>query len=142
MRAAIFTDNDFDKVNGVTTTLKALLRHVPHGIEARVYTAADVGAESDVYFAAPSVGVGLPYYREMRVYWPRPRVLARELRARGVDVIHVTTPGPIGLAGRILAQRLGVAMVGSYHTHLGDYAGVLSGSRRLGHLTERYLRWL
>ena len=26
MRAAVFTDNDFDKVNGVTTTLKAMLQ--------------------------------------------------------------------------------------------------------------------
>ena len=27
MRVAIFTDNDFDKINGVTTTLTAVLEH-------------------------------------------------------------------------------------------------------------------
>ena len=31
MNVAIFTDNDFDKVNGVTTTLTAALRHAPEG---------------------------------------------------------------------------------------------------------------
>jgi glycosyltransferase involved in cell wall biosynthesis len=142
MRAAIFTDNDFDKVNGVTTTLKAVLKHAPPGVEARVYTAADLGVQADDYFVARSVGIGLPYYREMRIYWPRPRVLARELRAHGVDVIHVTTPGPVGLTARWLSRQLDVPMVGSYHTHLGEYAAVLSGSPRLGRLTERYLRWL
>ena len=29
MNVAIFTDNDFDKVNGVTTTLRAVLEHAP-----------------------------------------------------------------------------------------------------------------
>ena len=28
---AVFTDNDFDKVNGVTTTLRAVLAHAPAG---------------------------------------------------------------------------------------------------------------
>jgi phosphatidylinositol alpha 1,6-mannosyltransferase len=31
--------------------------------------------------------------------------------------------------------------VGSYHTELGDYAALLSGSTRLGALAERYVRW-
>lgn len=44
MSVAIFTDNDFGKTNGVTTTLKALLRHAPPDLRLRIYTlsAADV----------------------------------------------------------------------------------------------------
>lgn len=38
MRVGIFTDNDFDKVNGVTTTLRAVLVHVPADLSVRVYT--------------------------------------------------------------------------------------------------------
>jgi hypothetical protein len=34
MNVAIFTDNDFDKVNGVTTTFKAALKSAPAGIPA------------------------------------------------------------------------------------------------------------
>jgi len=37
MRVAVFTDNDFDKVNGVTTALTALLDHAPPDI-ARAFT--------------------------------------------------------------------------------------------------------
>ena len=39
MRVAIFTDNDFDETNGVTTTLRAVLRHLPDDVHARIYTA-------------------------------------------------------------------------------------------------------
>ena len=41
MNVAIFTDNDFNKVNGVTTTLRAVLDHAPPDIEPRIYTCED-----------------------------------------------------------------------------------------------------
>ncbi len=140
MRVAMFTDNDFGKVNGVTTTLKAVLQFSERA-EPRVYTASDLGAETPTYFATPSLGIGLPWYREMRIYWPRLGAFARALKRDGTEVIHVTTPGPVGLAGRVLAARLNLPLLGSYHTHLGDYASTLSGSARLGDALERYMRW-
>jgi glycosyltransferase involved in cell wall biosynthesis len=140
MPVAIFTDNDFDKVNGVTTTLKAVLQF---GREAapRIYTAADVDIDTPEYFAAGSLGVGLPWYREMRIYWPRLRRFARQLAADQIDVVHITTPGPVGLAGRALARRLGLPIVGSYHTNLGDYTARFSGSPKMGASLEAFMRW-
>ena len=35
VRVGIFTDNDFDKINGVTTTLKAVLRYADDGFHPR-----------------------------------------------------------------------------------------------------------
>src|SRR5262245_55047554 len=108
VRVAIFTDNDFDKINGVTTTLKAVLRFAGGAVEPRIYTAADTGLDTPSYFASPSFGIGLPFYRDMRVYWPRLGQLARELRRHRPDVVHSTTPGPIGVAARLLAMRFGL----------------------------------
>src|SRR5262245_7346915 len=112
MRVALFTDNDFGKVNGVTTTLKAVLRHAPPEVQPRIYTASDAGIETSDYFAVESWGAGLPWYRDMRVYWPRLAAFERALVAAGTRVVHITTPGPIGLAGRWLATRLGLPQVG------------------------------
>jgi glycosyltransferase involved in cell wall biosynthesis len=137
---AVFTDNDFDKVNGVTTTLKAVLR-CADAVAPRIYTAADLSVSEPDYFAAGSLGVGLPWYREMRIYWPRLGVFARELRAAETEVIHITTPGPVGLAGRWLAAHLNLPIVGSYHTNLGDYVAAFSGSARAGRVMDRYMRW-
>lgn len=141
MRVAIFTDNDFDKVNGVTTTLRAVLRWTGGDSRPRIYTAADVATDTSDYFAAAGFGIGIPWYREMRVYLPRLRPFWKSLAVDRPDVVHVTTPGPVGLAGRHIAGQLGVPLIGSYHTHLGQYASVLSGSRRLGGFLERYVRW-
>ena len=66
-RVAVFTDNDFDKVNGVTTTLTAVLRTRPptqpahlHGARLRRRPAATT--------SRCVVGVGIPFYREMKMY--------------------------------------------------------------------------
>ncbi len=141
MRVAVLTDNDFGKVNGVTTTWRAVLDHMPEDVHARVYTAASVAESSDRYLALRSPGIGLPWYRAMTIHWPRFRRLARAIRQDRIDLIHVNTPGPVGLAGRLLARRLHLPLVGSYHTQFGHYVTHLSGSRHLGRMMDGYLRW-
>ena len=142
VRVAVFTDNDFTKVNGVTTTLSALLRHAPPGVEPCVYTHSDEAVERTGYVAMPAPGVGLPFYREMRVYLPRLRALGARVRADGAQLIHLTTPGPVGLAALHVAATLGLPLIGSFHTDLGRYVGILSGSARLEQWLGLYMRWL
>ncbi len=141
MRVAIFTDNDFGKVNGVTTSLRAVLRYAPDDIRPRVYTASDFGDDRPDYFAVASVGMGVPFYSGMRIYVPRFRRFLRQVRRDGIDLIHFTTPGPVGLAALFVAWRTGLRMVGSFHTDLATYTARLSGSARLGALMRQYLRW-
>jgi glycosyltransferase involved in cell wall biosynthesis len=141
IRVAIFTDNDFEKVNGVTTTLRAVLRYAPAGIEPRVYTAARMATNTPDYFALPSLGVPIPFYAEMKVYLPRVGAYLRQARADRIDVIHLTTPGPVGLAGMRVARLLRLPMVGSFHTDLAAYARILSGSRGLERLMRDFMRW-
>ena len=142
MRVAVFTDNDFDKVNGVTTTLRSLLRHAPDDVTPRIYTLSGVGVEEPHYLALRSLGMPIPFYREMQIYVPRMRALARHLAADGVAVIHLTTPGPAGLAARYLSRAAGLPLIGSFHTQLAEYTTVLSGSAKLGRLMHFYMRWL
>jgi glycosyltransferase involved in cell wall biosynthesis len=77
----------------------------------------------------------------MRIYAPPLRRLRRAARADAIDVIHLTTPGPIGLAAMRVARQLGVPMVGSFHTDLAAYASILSGSPRLGAAMREFMRW-
>jgi len=56
----IFTDNDFDKVNGVTTTLTAALRCAPAGMRLRIYTASTLPVMQDDYLALRSAGLPIP----------------------------------------------------------------------------------
>ena len=117
---AIFTDNDFEKVNGVTTSLSAVLAHAPEDLAIRIYTASRLGVDVPDYLALPSWGVGIPFYPDMQMYWPPYRSLIERLVADRVRVIHLTTPGPLGLAALAAARRLSLPLVGSFHTDLAD----------------------
>jgi glycosyltransferase involved in cell wall biosynthesis len=141
-RVAIFTDNDFDKVNGVTTALGAVLAGAPADVAVRVYTASRLGSDTPQYLALPSWGVGVPFYPDMLMYWPPYRALLRRLADDRINVVHLTTPGPIGLAAVAAARRLALPLVGSFHTDLARYTAVLSGSRALEAFMRRYMRWL
>ena len=142
MSIAIFTDNDFAKTNGVTTTLKALLRHAPSDLRIRVYTLADIASNSPDYLALRSLSAPIPYYTEMRMYMPRLRALRRHLVADGVTAVHLTTPGPMGLAARYFTAGGAARLVGSFHTNLTEYTVLLSGSQRLAGVMDRYMRWI
>jgi glycosyltransferase involved in cell wall biosynthesis len=141
-RVAVFTDNDFGKVNGVTTTLKALVRHAPADVRPRIYTLSDFGIDEPDYLALRSFGVPIPFYPEMAMYLPRLRLFRRHLAADGVRLLHLTTPGPAGLAVRYLLARSDARLVGSFHTQLAEYALLLSGSSLLSTAMRYYLRWL
>jgi glycosyltransferase involved in cell wall biosynthesis len=135
MNVAIFTDNDFGKVNGVTTTLAAALEHAPDELNLRVYTCDDAGAVTGDYLSLAAFGAGIPFYREMKMYLPPLRQFLRHAAADAIDVVHMTTPGPVGLAAMWVASRLGIPMIGSFHTDLAEYTRILS-------VMERYMRWL
>lgn len=141
MKVAIFTDNDFNKVNGVTTTLRAVLEHAPPDSEPRIYTCENRTIDRPDYLALKAFGVGIPYYGEMKMYAPPFRRFFRMAAADNIDLIHLTTPGPVGLAAMYVAARLAIRMVGSFHTDLAEYTRVLSGSIRLGALMQEYMRW-
>ena len=142
VRAAVFTDNDFAKVNGVTTALTALLRYAPPGVEPRVYTHSDRAVERPGYLALRAPGVGLPFCRDMRVYLPRLPTLCARMRADRVQLVHLTTPGPMGLAALHAAAALDLPLIGSFHTDFGRYVRMLGASARLERWLRLYMRWL
>jgi phosphatidylinositol alpha 1,6-mannosyltransferase len=142
MNVAIFTDNDFGKLNGVTTTLTAALDCAPSGMQLRVYTAAALPVEAPDYLALKSIALPVPFYGELNMFVPRFQAYIARAREDRIDVVHLTTPGPIGLAAVYTAWRLQLPMVGSFHTDLAASASVLSGSPRLGALMREYMRWV
>jgi glycosyltransferase involved in cell wall biosynthesis len=141
VNVAIFTDNDFDDTNGVTTTLTAALQFAPADIRLRIYAASALGVDQPHYLRLRSVGMPNPFYSGMPMYVPRLFEYARRARKDEIHVVHVTTPGPIGVAGMYVAWRLGLPAVGSIDRDPADCASVLSGSPRLRALIREYARW-
>lgn len=142
MRVAVFTDNDFNKVSGLRTTLTALLDHAPDDVRPRVYTAAALGCDQPDYLALRSRAVPIPFYRDMQMYVPKWRQYLKRVREDGISLLHLTTPGPLGLTALWVAKQTRLPLVGSFHTDLGNYTPVLSESPRLGALLHDYMAWL
>ena len=142
MNIGLFTDADCDSFNGVATTLTAAMRCAPPGMRLRIYTAATLPATQEDYLALGSIGIPLPFYPEMRVFLPRLLAYAAHARRDQLDVVHMTTAGPIGAAAVFVAWRLGLPLVGSIHSDVAAWTAALTGSPKLGGLARHYLRWL
>ena len=143
MRVAVFTDADFDRADGVTTALGALLRHAPPDVRPRIYTLSDLDVDEPEYLALRSPAMPFP-----RADTPRCTFLACGSSSGGWPsttsrAIHMTTPGPAGLAARALAHRTGLPLVGSLPSSaVADAVGGTDGWRHRSAVVPHYLRWL
>jgi hypothetical protein len=145
MRIAVFTDADFDRPDGVTTTLGALLRHAPPDVRPRIYSFSDLDVDEPEYLALRSPALPLARGGRPPIHVPRIRELERRLAADDVRAIHLTTTGPAGLAARYLARRTGLPLVGSIHTSFPVDAHAIEPARTRWareSMMPRYLRWL
>ncbi len=141
-RALVFTDT-FAETNGVAGTMRRLAAQATAGeASLKIVTA---GAHVD---AAPCVipieadwSFPLPAYTSIELNFPLlTKVLAR-VEAESPDVIHVATPGPVGLCGLAAARLLELPLVGSYHTELGPYALHLTKDALVSDTLSLYVDW-
>ena len=126
MRSAHFTDTWLPRRDGVVTavrTLTAALAAAGHPATTVVPWHRGQAGVPDL-LRLPSLPCGVADLR--MTPWPlldrwAARALVR-VEALEADVIHVHTPGPVGLLGVLAARRLGRPLVQTYHTDLHAYA--------------------
>ncbi len=66
----------------------------------------------------------LPFYQGMKLGVPGVPELVEVLAEGNYDLVHVTAPGPAGIAATLLGRITGVPLLASYHTELATYAGL------------------
>lgn len=142
MRIAFFTDSFSPTHDGVASVTDSLARGLRRrGHEVTIFTVGGRGSsrwtvEPDGvrvrrYFAIPA-----PSYPQYRIaLFPWTTLATRPGR---FDVVHVHTPGFVGLAGRLAARRWHVPVVGTYHTNL---VGMLRGSGTTRISRAFFRRW-
>jgi phosphatidylinositol alpha 1,6-mannosyltransferase len=133
LRAAFFTDS-YPEANGIARLSRALEayatdRRMPllivHG--GRTTSFAESAPVERLELRRSAVGVRLEHdLRFDLLMWRHARRVRRTLEAFKPDVLHVTGPGDIGLLGAYLGHRLGIPIVGSWHTNLHQYMALRS----------------
>jgi glycosyltransferase involved in cell wall biosynthesis len=141
-RAMVFTDT-FDEANGVAGTMRRLAAEAAAGVLALRVAAArpQAPAAPGVTAFEPDWTLPLPTYEQLELRFPvLTEVLASVERERP-DVIHVATPGPLGVCGLASARLLGIPLVGSYHTELGPYALHLTQDLLVAQALDLWVDW-
>jgi glycosyltransferase involved in cell wall biosynthesis len=69
-----------------------------------------------------------PLYPGLRLGVPNLPDLVEALADGDYDLVHVTAPGPAGIAATLLGRITGTPLLASYHTELAAYAGVRAGA--------------
>jgi glycosyltransferase involved in cell wall biosynthesis len=141
-RVMLFTDTLGD-VNGVSRFIRAIAAKAEaSGRELEVVTSTrfDVPSAANIRNFEPMLAGALPGYGHLEIVLPPIGRMLRHVRARRPDVVHVSTPGPVGLVGRFAARRLGVPVLGVYHTDFPAYVDRLFEERAYTAACTRCMR--
>jgi glycosyltransferase involved in cell wall biosynthesis/predicted metal-dependent phosphoesterase TrpH len=125
-RVAILADG-IGSTHGVTRVVEEIRRRGVPGFEIEV-----LGTDPDVDRRLSAVAeFEVPYYPGMRIGVPSLSAAVQTLAEGTFDVIHVCSPGPVGVVGAVVSRGLRLPLVGSYHTELSAYAALRSGEPRI-----------
>ncbi len=141
LNVAHFTDTLYE-VNGVAlTTWRQIDAAKRFGKSYQVVTCRSGMEESreGVRNFEPVGVCRLPEYPEQKLYYPPFLEMLEYCYKSGFSHIHVSTPGPLGLAGLVIARILGLPAIGTYHTALPQYAEHLTGDHTLAAAVSKYV---
>jgi glycosyltransferase involved in cell wall biosynthesis/predicted metal-dependent phosphoesterase TrpH len=133
-RVALIADG-IGQMHGVTHTIEQVRERGVPGFEVEV-----IGTDPGVDRRLPAAAeLDVPFYDGMRLGVPGLPDLVETLAEGAYDAIHVTAPGPAGIAATLLSRVGETPLIASYHTELAAYAGMRSGDRGLEALARTAL---
>jgi len=142
MRICLFTDTLGD-VNGVSRFIQGVAEQSRlSGRDLRVLTSTTfrVPGRDNIINFDPVFAAKMPKYENLELVLPPLRAMLRYVDEHRPDVIHISTPGPVGLVGAMAAGRLRAPVLGVYHTDFPAYIDHLFDDAGFTWLTRRYMR--
>jgi glycosyltransferase involved in cell wall biosynthesis/predicted metal-dependent phosphoesterase TrpH len=133
-RVALIADG-IGATHGVTATIEKIRELGVPGFEIEV-----VGTDAGVDRRLPAAAeLEVPFYAGMSLGVPELPGLVETIAEGRYDLVHVTAPGPAGVAATLLNRVAGTPLVASYHTELASYTGLRSGDGELESLARMAL---
>ena len=130
-RVALIADG-IGATHGVTATIEKIRELGVPGFEIEV-----VGTDPGVDRRLPAAAeLEVPFYAGMSLGVPGLPGLVETLAEGRYDAVHVTAPGPAGVAATLLSRIAGTPLIASYHTELAAYAGMRSGDDELESMAQ------
>lgn len=142
MKVLLFSDTVAD-VNGPSRFIQNVAEQARRsGRELTVFTSTRLRCPdaSNIVNFEPVVAGPMPRYDQLEIVLPPLMKMLRAADALRPDVVHISTPGPVGLAGFIAAKMLKAPMLGVYHTDFPAYVEKLFDDDGLGEVTRQAMR--
>ncbi|MED3933525.1 glycosyltransferase family 1 protein [Priestia megaterium] len=141
MRIALFTDTFAPEVNGAAKTLYQFTQYVKSKqIPIQVFAPEFAHDQSFSTYVHRSPSMPFFLYPNSRFSLPNVLKIKKQLQAFNPSIIHLATPFTMGLCGSYYGKRLGVPLVGSYHTNFNDYLSHYELEKMRVPL-QKYMKW-
>jgi glycosyltransferase involved in cell wall biosynthesis len=130
-RVAVIADG-IGSMHGVTHTIEQIRERGVPGFDVEI-----VGTDPGVDRRLPAATeLEVPFYEGMSLGVPGLPDLVEALADGCYDLVHVTAPGPAGIAATLMSRITGVPLIASYHTEIATYAGMRTRDETLEALTR------
>ncbi|RCW66989.1 glycosyltransferase family 4 protein [Saliterribacillus persicus] len=141
MKIALFTDTFYPDINGVAKTLYRYTKYLDKKkISYLLFSPQNSYDDETAEHVYTQSSFPFPLYPDCRISFPNSLHIRSILKNFKPDIIHVTTPFSIGLAGLQYAKKNRIPIVASYHTDFEKYLSYY----HMGLLSKtfwRYMEW-
>ena len=143
MRVSLFTDTLGD-INGVCRFIQnvaEMARDTGRDLQVITSTRLTVPDESNIFNFKPLFAGSMPKYDNLEFVVPPLVEMLRHLDRHQPDVLHISTPGPVGLVGYLAARMLKIPVLGVYHTDFPAYIDHLFEDAAFTYMCRRYMQF-
>jgi glycosyltransferase involved in cell wall biosynthesis len=144
LRMILVSDTVFD-TNGVSRFIRDMAVHASRfKTEFTVITASPIrpdGLPGNIVNLRPFLAITMPFYKEQYLNLLPPFVqMFRQIRRLRPQVIHISTPGPLGWSALLIAKLLSIPTAATYHTDFAAFLQKNTGSKTVYALTSWVMR--
>lgn len=142
MKIVLVTDTLCD-LNGVSRFLQDMARIAYERGDALYIvtsTKKNCAFSQNIQNLPPVFAIPMPMYPELDLAFPPRSKIAQCIKELDPDIMHISTPGPLGYVALKVAKKLGVKVIGTYHTDFPAYIQKNTGSKFLKKRTDGVMR--
>jgi glycosyltransferase involved in cell wall biosynthesis len=143
MRVCLFTDTLGD-VNGVSRFIRNVAEQAlrfQRDLHAITSTRFPCPEQPNIHNVRPLYARQMPKYEQLEIVIPPRKKLFRLADELRPDAVHVSTPGPVGIAGRAYALKRGLPLLGTYHTDFPAYIHHILEDDACTWICSRVMKW-
>jgi len=143
IKICLISDTVFD-LNGVSRFIQDMVKQSTETKKDFVVitsTNKNDGIEyQNILNLKPIFKIKMPFYNSLDLVFPNFFKIYKAIKLVNPDIIHISTPGTVGLCGLISAKLLKKPIAGIYHTDFPQYIYKNTNSKILKFISKKYLQ--